>query len=51
MHPKIGISKQLPTHFKAKCEKSVGTPFPKSHIIHMGTHLYLTRTHTFFQLD
>ena len=27
-HPKIAILKQLQSHFKAKCEKGVGTPFP-----------------------
>ena len=26
---KIAIWKQLPTHFKTKCEKGVGTPFPR----------------------
>jgi len=26
---KIAILKQLPTHFKAKREKGVGTPFPR----------------------
>jgi len=25
---KIAILKQLQTHFKAKCEKGMGTPFP-----------------------
>ena len=28
-HQKIAILKQLPTHFKANREKSVGTPFPR----------------------
>jgi len=28
-HQKIAILKQLPTHFKAKREKGVGTPFPR----------------------
>jgi len=28
-HPKIAVSKQLQTHFKAKGEKRVGTPFPR----------------------
>jgi len=25
----IAILKQFPTHFEAKCEKGVGTPFPR----------------------
>jgi len=29
MHKKLAISKQLQTHFKAKHEKGVGTPFPR----------------------
>jgi len=28
-HSKIAILKQLPPRFKAKCEKDVGTPFPR----------------------
>jgi len=27
-HPKKNILKQFQTHFKAKCEKGMGTPFP-----------------------
>jgi len=27
-HPKIAFLKQLPTHFKAKRQKGVGTSFP-----------------------
>ena len=35
--PKIAaILKQLKTHFKAKCEKSVGTPFPRNDFLKLS---------------
>jgi len=38
----IAILKQLQTHFKAKCEKDVGTPFPRvSAPLHLCSYLYI----------